>query len=66
MPGKDEIEDYKMLLQELQIRLGQIVGSYEVQIAAMKVESTKGFEERDRKIAELRTQLVPSPPEEAP
>ena len=59
-----QIKDYELVIQELQARLGQLVSSYEVQLAALRVDASRRLEEKDAKIAELHALLAPGPPED--
>lgn len=59
-----QLKDYELVIQELQTRVGQLVSSYEVQLAALRVDASRRLEEKDAKIAELHALLAPAPSED--
>lgn len=62
--------NYELVMRELQARLGQLVASYETELAMVRVEVSallevkdKEIAEKDDKIAALHAELAPKPPE---
>lgn len=56
-----KLRDYELIIQELQVRIGQLVSTYELQLASLRVDATKEIEARDAKIAALHARLAPEP-----
>lgn len=70
--ARDEIADLELVVQELQKRIGELVSSYEMQLAAIKLEAFRAIEQKDeelsnkdQKIADLHAQFAPKPPKQS-
>lgn len=70
--ARDEIADLELVVQELQKRIGELVSSYEMQLAAVKLEAFRALEqkdvdiaEKDKKLADLHAQFAPKPPKQS-
>jgi hypothetical protein len=44
----------ELVVQELQMRIGQITSNYETQMAVLKAQATEALEAKDEEIASLK------------